>query len=53
MSDGSNLPLFLASVVGISLSGAMMPGPVTAVTIANGARQKTAGSTPWMTVAEF
>lgn len=44
MSEPSSLPLFLASVVSISLSGVMMPGPVTAVTIANGARHKGAGA---------
>ena len=44
MSEPSNLPLFLASVVSLSLSGVMMPGPVTAVTIANGAQHKGAGA---------
>ena len=44
MSDSTNLPLFLISVIGISLSGVMMPGPVTAVTVANGARRKEAGA---------
>ncbi|MBM4461979.1 MAG: lysine transporter LysE [Chloroflexi bacterium] len=44
MSESSSLPLFLASVVSISLSGVMMPGPVTAVTIAHGARHKAAGA---------
>jgi len=43
MSDNTSLPLFLASVIGLSLSGVMMPGPVTAVTIANGAGRKGAG----------
>ncbi len=36
--------LFLASVVFISLSGVMMPGPVFAVTVAKGFRSKTAGA---------
>ena len=44
MSESSSLPLFLLSVVLLSLSGVMMPGPVTAVTIWNGAHQKTAGA---------
>jgi len=44
VSEPSNLPLFLASVVSLSLSGVMMPGPVTAVTIANGAQHKGAGA---------
>jgi threonine/homoserine/homoserine lactone efflux protein len=35
--------LFLASVVFISLSGVMMPGPLFAVTIEKAAKQKTAG----------
>ena len=39
----TNLPLFVASVIGISLTGVMMPGPVTAVTIAKGYRSKSAG----------
>jgi threonine/homoserine/homoserine lactone efflux protein len=43
VSDSSSLPIFLLSVVLISLSGVMMPGPVTAVTIWNGAKRKTAG----------
>ena len=44
MIDSSSLPLFLLSVVFLSLSGVMMPGPVTAVTIWNGAHSKTAGA---------
>jgi threonine/homoserine/homoserine lactone efflux protein len=36
--------LFLASVVFISLSGVMMPGPVFAVTVAKGYRSKVAGA---------
>lgn len=35
--------LFLASVVFISLSGVMMPGPVFAVTVAKGYKSKAAG----------
>jgi threonine/homoserine/homoserine lactone efflux protein len=44
VNEPSNMPLFLASVVSMSLSGVMMPGPVTAVTIANGAKHKSAGA---------
>jgi len=36
--------LFLLSVVFISLSGVMMPGPVFAVTVANGYKDKAAGA---------
>ncbi len=36
--------LFLASVVLISLSGVLMPGPITAVTMARGSREWKAGS---------
>jgi threonine/homoserine/homoserine lactone efflux protein len=42
-NTASSLPLFLLSVMVISLSGVMMPGPVTAVTISNGVRHKAAG----------
>ena len=35
--------LFLLSAAGISLSGVMMPGPLTAATIAKGYRQQNAG----------
>lgn len=38
------LILFLAKVVGISLSGVMAPGPVTAAVIATGARNRFAGA---------
>lgn len=38
------LLFFLAQVVGISLSGVMMPGPVTAAAIAMGARNRFAGA---------
>lgn len=40
----TNLGLFLVSVVGISLSGVMMPGPLTAATITKGYRDKNAGA---------
>ncbi|MEM2947676.1 MAG: LysE family transporter [Candidatus Bathyarchaeia archaeon] len=43
MEPITDLPLFLASVVFISLSGVMMPGPVFAVTVAKGYRSKAAG----------
>ncbi|UCD85949.1 MAG: LysE family transporter [Deltaproteobacteria bacterium] len=43
MEVNTNLLLFLASVVFISLSGVMMPGPVFAVTIAKGHKNKNAG----------
>lgn len=39
-----NLLFFLAQVVGISLSGVMAPGPITAATIAMGARNRFAGA---------
>ena len=39
-----SLPLFLVSVVAISLTGVMMPGPVTAVTVTRGAQHKGAGA---------
>lgn len=44
VADTTNLPLFLLSVFAISLTGAMMPGPVTAVAITNGSRRKEAGA---------
>ena len=40
----SNLGLFLLSVIAISLSGVMMPGPVTAVTVTKGYKDKNAGA---------
>jgi threonine/homoserine/homoserine lactone efflux protein len=43
MSD-SGLPLFLASVVVISLSGVIVPGPLLAVTIAKGPEGPHAGA---------
>lgn len=39
----TDFPLFLASVVFISLSGVMTPGPVFAVTVAKGYKSKVAG----------
>jgi hypothetical protein len=38
-----NLPAFLASVIAISLSGVMAPGPVLAVTISKGRMNGNAG----------
>ncbi|MBE0480978.1 MAG: LysE family transporter [Dehalococcoidia bacterium] len=43
MTDTTSIPLFLGSVIAISLTGAMMPGPVTAVTITKGAQRRSAG----------
>jgi len=40
----SNLPLLLASTIAISLTGVMMPGPVTAVTVTKGSQRKEAGA---------
>jgi threonine/homoserine/homoserine lactone efflux protein len=39
-----NIWMFLLSVVGISLSGVMLPGPLTAATIAKGYNDKNAGA---------
>lgn len=39
----SSLGLFLLSAAGISLSGVMMPGPLTAATIAKGYQEQKAG----------
>lgn len=44
MTTIDSLPLFLGSVVAISLTGVMMPGPVTAVTITRGSLRKEAGA---------
>lgn len=44
MEVNTNLLLFLVSVIFISLSGVMMPGPVFAVTIAKGHKDKNAGA---------
>ncbi len=43
MTAPSTLPLFLLWVMGISASGVMMPGPVTAVVISKGVQSKWAG----------
>ncbi len=43
MEQITNFYLFLISVVSISLSGVMAPGPVFAVAIAKGSEDKTAG----------
>jgi threonine/homoserine/homoserine lactone efflux protein len=40
----TSLGLFLLSAAGISLTGVMMPGPMTAATIAKGYRDKHAGA---------
>lgn len=40
----ASLGLFLLSAAGISLSGVMLPGPLTAATITKGYRDKNAGS---------
>jgi threonine/homoserine/homoserine lactone efflux protein len=39
----ASLSLFLLSAIGISLSGVMLPGPLTAATIAKGYREQNAG----------
>lgn len=44
MTATESLPLFLVSVIAISLTGVMMPGPVTAVTVTRGAQRKEAGA---------
>ena len=44
MTETASLPLFLLSVIAISLTGVMMPGPVTAVTVTKGAQRKEAGA---------
>ncbi len=43
----TSLGLFLLSAAGISLTGVMLPGPLTAATIAKGYRDKHAGA--WIT----
>ena len=40
----TSLGLFLLAVIGISLTGAMLPGPMTAATIAKGYGSKNAGA---------
>ena len=44
MTSFANFILFLSSVAAVSLTGVMMPGPVTAITITKGAQHKTAGA---------
>jgi len=44
VTEATSLPLFLLSVIAISLTGALMPGPVTAVTITKGAHHRAAGA---------
>ena len=44
MEVNTNLLFFLVSAIFISLSGVMMPGPVFAVTIAKGHKDKNAGA---------
>jgi threonine/homoserine/homoserine lactone efflux protein len=44
VTDTTSLPLFLGSVIAISLTGVMMPGPVTAVTVSKGSHRKEAGA---------
>lgn len=44
MDMTTNLGLFLLSAAGISLSGVMAPGPLTAATITKGYRDKNAGA---------
>ena len=44
MGEFVSLLLFLIQVVGISLSGVMAPGPITAAAIAMGARNRFAGA---------
>ena len=43
-ANTESLPLFLGSVIALSASGVMMPGPVTAVTVTKGAQRKWAGA---------
>src|SRR5512136_1642803 len=43
-ANTESLPLFLGSVIALSASGVMMPGPVTAVTISKGSQHKWAGA---------
>lgn len=40
----NELAIFLFSVIGVSLSGVMLPGPLTAATIARGYREQNAGA---------
>lgn len=43
-ANTESLPLFLGSVIFLSASGVMMPGPVTAVTVTKGSQRKWAGA---------
>lgn len=43
MFGTANLPLFLASVIALSLTGVMMPGPVSAVAFTKGLERREAG----------
>jgi len=43
MEPQTSLPIFLSSVVLVSLSGVMAPGPVFAVTVARGYESRKAG----------
>jgi len=43
MTYFGNLMLFLGTVATVSLTGVMMPGPVTAITVTKGAQHKAAG----------
>ena len=44
MTETTSLPLFLVSIIAISLTGVMMPGPVTAVAVTKGIQHKKAGA---------
>ena len=44
MTDTTSILFFLGSVIAISLTGVMMPGPVTAVTVTKGSNSKGAGA---------
>jgi threonine/homoserine/homoserine lactone efflux protein len=43
-ANTESLPLFLGSVILLSASGVMMPGPVTAVTVTKGSQRSWAGA---------
>jgi len=47
MTSAGELLLFIGFVAAISLTGVMIPGPVTAVTVTKGSQQKAA----WVLVA--
>lgn len=50
-ANTESLPLFLGSVIAISLTGVMMPGPVTAVTVTREpSAEEPVRSLPWVTV---